>query len=103
MPGIDEFGLMDCQISCNSNQLGLGVVYIINAVGLVSDKVGVQCLIVQLLATRFLWNMTVNERPKFMYMADIGFCVCPGFVWGCAIQRARRKMISNVARSVESL
>ena len=75
----------------------------INAIGLVSDKVGMQDLIVQLLATRFLWNMTINERPKFMYMADIGFCVCPGFVWGCAIQRARRKMISNVACSVESL
>ena len=85
MPGIDEFGLMDCQISCDSNRLGLRVVYTINAVGLVSDKVGAERLVIQLLATRFLWNMTVNEGSKFAYVSDIRLYACPSLVWGSAI------------------
>ena len=80
MPGIDEFSLMDCQISCDSNQLGLRVVYMINAVGLVSDKVGVERLVIQLLATRFLPNMTVNEGPELAYMSNIGLYACPSLI-----------------------
>jgi len=70
VPGIDEFSLMDCQISCDSNRLGLGVVDMINAIGLVSHKVGMQCLIIQLLMTEFLRNITANKGPKLAYVAN---------------------------------
>jgi hypothetical protein len=42
----------------------------IDAMGLVSDKVGAKCLVIQFLATRFLGNMTVDEGPKLPYVTD---------------------------------
>ena len=85
MPGIDEFGLIDCQVSCDSNRLGLRVVYMINAVELISNKVGAKRLVIQLLATRFLPNMTVNEGPELVYMSNIGLYACPSLIWRSAI------------------
>ena len=85
MPGIDEFGLMDCQISCNSNRFGLGMVHTINAIGLVSDTIGTERLIIQLLAFRFLRNMTIDKGPELADVSDIGLGAYPGFVRRFAI------------------
>ena len=70
MPSIDEFGLVNCQIPCYPDRFALWMIDAIDAMGLVSDKVGVKCLVIQFLAARFLRNMTVHKRPELAYVAD---------------------------------
>jgi hypothetical protein len=57
----------------------------IDAVGLISDKIDAEGLVVQFLATGFLGNMTVHERAKFAYMTDTRLRAMPCFMWRLAV------------------
>ena len=61
---------MNCQIPRYPNRFALRMIDTIDAVGLISDKVGVKYLVVQFLTAGFLRNMTVDERPKLAYVTN---------------------------------
>ena len=73
MPSVDELGLVNCQIPRYPNRFALGMIDMINAMGLISDKVSAKCLVIQFLATGFLRNIALDKRSKFPYVADTRF------------------------------
>ena len=76
---------MNLQVSGNANGLALGVIDTIDAVGLIPDKVSAKCLVLQLLASRFLGNVTVDERSELAYVTNTRLRAVPCFVWRLAI------------------